>query len=35
LKELARLADAGKLVDIKTLLLLQTLRLRRPELFLK
>jgi nudix-type nucleoside diphosphatase (YffH/AdpP family) len=35
LEELARLADAGKLVDIKTLVLVQTLRLRRPELFLK
>ena len=35
LNELARLADSGKLVDIKTLVLLQTLRLRRPELFLK
>ena len=35
LRELARLADAGELVDIKTLVLLQTLRLRRPELFLK
>ena len=34
LSELARLADAGKLVDVKTLVLLQTLRLRRPELFL-
>jgi nudix-type nucleoside diphosphatase (YffH/AdpP family) len=35
LSELARLADAGELVDIKTLVLLQTLRLRRPALFLK
>jgi nudix-type nucleoside diphosphatase (YffH/AdpP family) len=35
LSELARLADTGKLVDIKTLVLVQTLRLRRPELFLK
>jgi len=33
--ELARLADSGGLADIKTLLLVQTLRLRRPELFLK
>jgi nudix-type nucleoside diphosphatase (YffH/AdpP family) len=33
LSELARLADAGELVDIKTLVLVQTLRLRRPELF--
>jgi nudix-type nucleoside diphosphatase (YffH/AdpP family) len=35
LSELARLADAGELGDIKTLVLVQTLRLRRPELFLK
>jgi len=35
LHELARLADTGKLVDIKTLVLVQTLRLRRPELFLR
>jgi nudix-type nucleoside diphosphatase (YffH/AdpP family) len=35
LDELARLADAGKLLDIKTLVLLQTLRLRRPELFVR
>jgi nudix-type nucleoside diphosphatase (YffH/AdpP family) len=34
LNELARLADAGGLADIKTLVLVQTLRLRRPELFL-
>ena len=33
LAELALLADAGRLEDIKTLVLLQTLRLRRPELF--
>jgi nudix-type nucleoside diphosphatase (YffH/AdpP family) len=33
LAELARMADAGELVDVKTLLLLQTLRLRQPELF--
>jgi nudix-type nucleoside diphosphatase (YffH/AdpP family) len=33
LAELARLADAGQLDDMKTLALLQTLRLRRPELF--
>lgn len=33
LAELARMADAGELVDVKTLLLLQTLRLRHPELF--
>ena len=34
LSELARLADAGGIADIKTLLLVQTLRVRRPELFL-
>jgi nudix-type nucleoside diphosphatase (YffH/AdpP family) len=33
LAELARMADADELPDTKTLLLLQTLRLRRPELF--
>ena len=33
LDELARLADGGELADIKTLALVQTLRLRRPELF--
>lgn len=33
LAELARLADSGGLVDLKTLVLVQTLRLRRPELF--
>jgi len=33
LAELARMADAGELPDSKTLVLLQTLRLRRPELF--
>lgn len=33
LNDLAVLADRGKLTDAKTLLLLQTLRLRRPELF--
>jgi len=33
LAELARMADEGRLPDVKTLLLLQTLRLRRPELF--
>jgi hypothetical protein len=27
------MADSGALHDMKTLLLLQTLRLRRPELF--
>jgi nudix-type nucleoside diphosphatase (YffH/AdpP family) len=35
LNELARLAETGKLVDIKTLVLVQTLRLRRPQLFLR
>jgi nudix-type nucleoside diphosphatase (YffH/AdpP family) len=33
LSDLAGAADAGRLVDAKTLLLLQTLRIRRPELF--
>lgn len=33
LSELATMADAGRLGDSKTMLLLQTLRLRRPELF--
>jgi nudix-type nucleoside diphosphatase (YffH/AdpP family) len=33
LAELAGMADAGHLVDVKTLLLLQTLRLRQPHLF--
>ncbi|MBL8574145.1 MAG: NUDIX hydrolase [Hyphomicrobiaceae bacterium] len=33
LGELARLADAGGLADLKTLALVQTLRLKRPELF--
>jgi nudix-type nucleoside diphosphatase (YffH/AdpP family) len=33
LAELACLADTGRLDDMKTLALLQTLRLRRPELF--
>lgn len=33
LGELARLADAGQLADAKLMLLVQTLRLRRPELF--
>jgi nudix-type nucleoside diphosphatase (YffH/AdpP family) len=33
LAELARLADAGALADLKTLALVQTLRLRRPDLF--
>jgi nudix-type nucleoside diphosphatase (YffH/AdpP family) len=33
LRELATMADRNQLIDVKTLLLLQTLRLRRPELF--
>ena len=33
LAELAAMADRGDLPDAKTMLLLQTLRLRRPELF--
>jgi nudix-type nucleoside diphosphatase (YffH/AdpP family) len=33
LAELARMAEDGELVDVKTLLLLQTLRLRQPGLF--
>jgi nudix-type nucleoside diphosphatase (YffH/AdpP family) len=33
LSELARLADAGGVLDMKTLLLVQTLRLRRRDLF--
>jgi nudix-type nucleoside diphosphatase (YffH/AdpP family) len=33
LPELARMADDGRLDDVKSLLLVQTLRLRRPELF--
>ena len=33
LSKLAAMADGGALQDMKTLLLLQTLRLRRPELF--
>jgi hypothetical protein len=33
LRELAAMADAGALVDMKTVTLLQTLRLRRPDLF--
>lgn len=33
LADLADLADKGRLTDTKTLLLVQTLRLRRPELF--
>jgi nudix-type nucleoside diphosphatase (YffH/AdpP family) len=33
LGELARMADEGTLIDFKTLILVQALRLRRPELF--
>lgn len=33
LDELARMADSGELNDVKTLLLVQTLRLRQPALF--
>ena len=33
LAELARMADAGGIADLKTLAVVQTLRLRRPELF--
>jgi nudix-type nucleoside diphosphatase (YffH/AdpP family) len=33
LADLARMADKNALPDVKTLLLLQTLRLRRPDLF--
>lgn len=33
LQALAALADEGRLTDMKTLLLVQTLRVRRPELF--
>ncbi|HEY8567064.1 MAG TPA: NUDIX hydrolase [Beijerinckiaceae bacterium] len=33
LSDLARRADAGELTDMKTFALVQTLRLRRPELF--
>ena len=33
LVELARMADDGRLDDMKSLVLVQTLRLRRPELF--
>ncbi len=33
LAELARMADAGEIADLKTLALVQTLRIRRPELF--
>jgi len=33
LRELAAMADAGRIADMKTFALVQTLRLRRPELF--
>jgi hypothetical protein len=33
LADLARQADAGELADLKTLFLVQTLRLRQPALF--
>jgi hypothetical protein len=33
LPELAAMADAGTLTDMKAFTLIQTLRLRRPELF--
>ena len=33
LTEIAAMSDAGALTDMKTLLLVQTLRLRRPDLF--
>jgi 8-oxo-dGTP pyrophosphatase MutT (NUDIX family) len=33
LRDLAERADSGQLVDMKTFALVQTLRLRRPELF--
>ncbi|MDR3374287.1 MAG: NUDIX hydrolase [Ancalomicrobiaceae bacterium] len=33
LAELARLADCGEIIDLKTFALVQTLRIRRPELF--
>ena len=32
LKDLAAMVDAGEVVDFKTIILIQTLRLRRPEL---
>ena len=35
LDELVRLADHGGLADAKTLVLVQTLRLRRPDLFVR
>lgn len=35
LAELADMADDGRLTDLKTLVLVQTLRVRRPELFVE
>jgi nudix-type nucleoside diphosphatase (YffH/AdpP family) len=35
LAELAAMADAGQIIDMKTLAVVQTLRLRKPELFVK
>jgi nudix-type nucleoside diphosphatase (YffH/AdpP family) len=35
LRELAAMADGGVLTDMKTFALLQTMRLKRPELFVK
>jgi nudix-type nucleoside diphosphatase (YffH/AdpP family) len=35
LAELARMAGAGQIVDLKTMLLVQTLRLRQPMLFVE
>jgi hypothetical protein len=34
LAQLAAMADAGTLTELKLLLLVQTLRLRRPDLFI-
>jgi hypothetical protein len=34
LHELAAMADGGALADMKTFALIQTLRLKRPELFM-
>jgi nudix-type nucleoside diphosphatase (YffH/AdpP family) len=33
LRELAQMADSGRLIDVKTMLLVQTLRIRLPSLF--
>ncbi|MFL5531052.1 MAG: NUDIX domain-containing protein [Gemmatimonadales bacterium] len=35
LADLARMADTGQLIDMKTMLLVQTLRLRQPALFVE